>query len=70
MATNPAASGSGGRGGRELARTAHHIPQGTKSLGRKVRVLFNFNIMRATRLAYSAPLALISLVISGEERKP
>jgi len=40
MATKHAASGSGDRGGRELARTACHLPQGTKSLGRKVRVLF------------------------------
>jgi hypothetical protein len=55
MATNPAASGSGDRGGRELARTACHLPQGTKSLGRKVGYCSDFNIMHATRLAYPAP---------------
>lgn len=40
MATTPATSGSGDWGGRELARTACHLPQGAKSLGRKVHVMF------------------------------
>ena len=70
LATNPAASGSGVRGGGELARTACHLPQGTKSLGRKVRVLFRLQYGACYTPCLPTPLALITLVISGKEHKP